>query len=595
MTMRTKLLAALALWLGPCLPVCRGASDGVLDSPMYQDPDLPAPRVVRVVAGSKELWLKALARPEAEMKCRAAEAITLAHRHGMEGLETTVAPLLVELDRPRQHATVTLAVAHSLIALGARGAAPGLLRQAQAGDGDLRDLIEPALARWDYPPARAVWLARLREPATPQRSLILAIRGLAAVGEAEAAGPLRELAVSGRAAGPVRLEAARALGLLRAEGLEPDAERLAAADSPAGLVARLAAAALLGRHRGEGAVRVLLRLARDPEPAVAAPAVGRLIEIDPKLVAPLLDPLLSSPDAGLRSLAVEVLRREPTAERVGALADRLDDPVPDVRRKARASLRELAAGRELWERVIAEATRVLAGRSWRGLEQAAILLAQLGHKPAVGRLVELLTFDRPEVYVTAAWGLRTLAVPDTLPAVLRHVEARQKYLRANADRPDATFVPSDHQLCQLNQLLGRAKYRPADAALRAFVPRMERPMGPAVCQESRAAAIWALGLLHEGEPVAELAAALEGRLNDVSSLPREDMRVCRMSAVTLGRMGAKRALPSLRKFCPDQKPSLDPIANACGWAVERITGEAMQPPGTIRDVRDERFFLSPGG
>ena len=78
---------------------------------------------------------------------------------------------------------------------------------------------------------------------------------------------------------------------------------------------------------------------------------------------------------------------------------------------------------------------------------------------------------------------------------------------------------SDHQLSQLNQLLGRLKYRPADAVLRSFVPRMERPRQDLVCPEARAAAIWALGLIHEGSADPALVDALQGRLNDAMSLP----------------------------------------------------------------------------
>src|SRR5207249_65592 len=102
------------------------------------------------------------------------------------------------------------------------------------------------------------------------RGLVLAIRGLGMVREGQAADRLRTLALSDRVSGPLRLEAARALGSVRGEGLEKDAERLAADASPRGLGARLCAAALLRRHRGERAVGLLRRLAEDPEPAVAA-------------------------------------------------------------------------------------------------------------------------------------------------------------------------------------------------------------------------------------------------------------------------------------------------------------------------------------
>src|SRR5437588_687306 len=128
-SMRTRSPAAwlapcLLLALSPCLAACRGDFDEVIDSPMYKDPDLPAP----------------------------------------------------------------------------------------AGDGDLRDLVEPALARWDYRPARATWLERLRDAQAAPRDILLAIRGLAAVREVQAADRLREIALSADADATVRLEAARALG-----------------------------------------------------------------------------------------------------------------------------------------------------------------------------------------------------------------------------------------------------------------------------------------------------------------------------------------------------------------------------------------------
>jgi HEAT repeat protein len=587
--------SALAFFLFPfaflLLPAAARAIDDVIDSPMYMAPNPPAPEEITVYVGDKELWLRALARSEAEMKCRAAEAIVLARRHGVKGLEPTVAPLLVEFDRPNQHPTVRLAVAQALTTLDAREAAPSFLRIAQSGDGDLRCLVEPALARWDDKAARAAWLARLGEPTSSTRSLLLAIQGLVLVREVRAVDPLRELVLADRAPRSIQLEAARALGYLRTEGLEKDAERLVGDTSTRGVGARLAAVSLLGQHRSEASIRLLQRLAQDSEPVVAARAVRRLLEIDSKLVTPALERLLASPDAKLHMLAVDFLHREPTEERVHALAGRLDDHDPDVRTKARQALQDLGAKKEFRDRVIAEAAAALAGDQWRSLEQAAVLLAQLEHKPAAGRLVELLTFDRPEVYISAAWALRKLAVPDTLPAVLRYVETKQRQLRANADHPDVSFAFFDRQLSQLNQLLGQQKFEPADKALREFVPRMERPMQNGLCPESRAAAIWALGLIHESEAPPELTVVLEERLNDVQSLPREDGRVSRMSAVALGRMKAKEALPSLRRYCMDQKPSLDPIHNACGWAIEQITGKVMQAPEAIRREQLDRFFL----
>jgi HEAT repeat protein len=557
---------------------------------MYRAPELPGPTFVTVFPeGAKELWLKALGRPEAEMRYRAAEAIALAHRRGMKGMETTVAPLLAELDRPDQQPTVRLAAARALVTLEAREAAPSLFKQAQAGDSLLREVVEPALARWDYRPARAVWLERLRDPATPHRALVLAMRALATVQEGQAAERLRELVLSGRTPGPVRLEAARALGALRADGLEGDAERLAADGSPHGLVGRLAAAALLQRHQGEAAVRLLQQLARDPEPAVAAAAAGRLLELGPPLVLPVLGSLLASPDAKVRLLAVEALRRQPAEKHVRALADRLDDPHPEVRVKARRALEDFAARKELRGPALAELTRVLGGQQWRGLEQAAVLLTQLGHKPAARRLLELLTFDRPEVFITAAWGLRKLAVPETLPGTLAYVREELGRRLANQNLPNrrgVSFELIDHQLSQLNQFLGGQKYRPADAVLRRFIPRADGRLGP----ESRVAAIWALGLLHEGKEATALAGPLLERMRDMSVPPPEAAEVRRMSAVTLGRIRAKEALPTLRAFYAG-RASEDAVSNACGWAVGQITGEPMPRPETVRQTQRDWFLV----
>jgi HEAT repeat protein len=589
----SRLIPRFAVAAGAVLllaPAARAFDEGI-DAPMYHDPDLPFPPVVLVFPEeAKNLWVKALERPEAELRCRAAETIALARRRGVKGLETTVGPLRAALDRPDQHPAVRLAAAHALVALDAQEAAASLFREEQVGGTDLRNLVEPALARWDYRPARGLWLERLRDPATPQPTLVLAIRGLGTVREEQAAGRLLDLVLAPRVPGPVRVEAAQALGELRTDGLEKDAERLAADATPAAIPARLAATALLHRHHGAESVRLLQHLADDPEPAVTAAAVARLLEIDPALLVPARARLLANPDARVRSLAVELLRRRPTEEHVRLLGDRLDDPHPDVRLQARRALAELAGKKELHDPVLATATRVLGAPSWRGLEQAALLLALLDHKPAAGRLVELLTADRPEVFVSAAWALRRLAVPDTLPEVKNYVQAELDRLLTHRELPGRAEVAAetiDHQLSQLNQFLGRQKYAPADGVLRQFVPHRQEPRA-----ESRAAAIWALGLIHEGKTIPALATALEARLNDTHSIPPEDFRVRLLSAVTLGRLRARDALPSLRLWYAARQPADDPINNASGWSIEQITGEAMPPPKPVRKVQ-RNWFLSP--
>ncbi len=558
---------------------------------MYKSPELPVPREVWVFPEeAKALWLTALERPEADLRRQAAEAIALAHRRGVKGFESMIAPLLTALDRPEKDETARLAIVRALVTLDARSAASNLFKLSQSGGSDLREIVEPALARWDFRPARDVWLARLPDHTTGQRDLMLAMQSLGLVREKRAAEPLRALALSEQAAGPIRLEAARALAALRADGLEKDAEALAGDASPRGVVPRLVAVSLLCRHQSQDAVRLLERLMDDREPTVAARAVERLSAIDSGLVVPAVERLLKHADARIRALAVEVLFQRPSENHIRLLGTVLDDVHMDVRIQARRRLTELAAKSEWQRHVAATASDTLATRQWRGLEQAAILLTELDHKPAAKRLVELLGFERPEVFVTAAWGLRRLAVPETLTEVARFVDAQRTRLISGTKTRAVRAEFYDHQLSQLNQFLGQEKHAAATTLLKRFVPRTSQPM-----PEARAAAIWALGLILDGPSVrqsdASLAIALEERLNDGTSIPPEDLRVRVMSAVTLGRLRAKGSLASLQKYFPEREPSFEPLNNACGWAIAQITGQPMPAPKTIRAVQRDWFLV----
>jgi len=156
----------------------------------------------------------------------------------------------------------------------------------------------------------------------------------------------------------------------------------------------------------------------------------------------------------------------------------------------------------------------------------------------------------------------------------------------------------DQQLSHLIQFLGQSRYRPAHALLWQLLPRYidsGNPSGP----ETRAATAWALGLLNENAPEPRVIQALEERLKDVGSeaptiggRTAEDRRVRRMSAVSLGRVKARKTLDTLRRFYTAGRPYFEPVNIACGWAIEQITGEKMSPPGTL-EFSMRRWFLTP--
>jgi HEAT repeat protein len=112
-----------------------------------------------------------------------------------------------------------------------------------------------------------------------------------------------------------------------------------------------------------------------------------------------------------------------------------------------------------------------------------------------------------------------------------------------------------------------------------FVPR-RYDLGP----RSRAAAVWALGHIHAGDPDPEVGRAMAERVADAGDFPRpEPVEVRANAAVSLGRMKAEGAMEVLRAFY-NRGPPGDPVREACGWAIEQITGEDLPDPATKRIV-----------
>ncbi len=450
--------------------------DEIIDSLMFADPRLPTATVQKVFSQRLlPLWLQALEQPELELKFQAAAAISLAQRRGMTGLEKAVPPLLGTLDQPDQHLSVRLAAAKALIALDARESAGRLFEHARTDGIEMRDLVEPALARWDYRPMREVWLERLQEAKLPGRGWLLAIEGLEAVKELKAAPRLRELVLAPSTDSISRLAAARALGVLVTHGLELDAQRLMAEKTEPDGVSDLLAASLLRHHRGDAAAKILQQLAVEAGPAAESVALDALLEDDPHRVLPLMARVLANRDPAVRTRGVQAFLKGPSADQIGPIVGLLNDPHPLVRISARKALAVVASKAAFGSAIRDQAMRRLAGTQWRELEQATILLAVLDHKAAAPRMVELLQFHRPEVFVAAAWGLRKLAVPQTLPAQVAAIEARlQAAIRPDSNYP---FEMINRQLVQLCESVGVAKYAPAGPVLARFIPK-STPTGP---------------------------------------------------------------------------------------------------------------------
>jgi HEAT repeat protein len=572
-------------WLLLVLSACGSASivraEIRPDYLMDHDPEIHvAPPVKEFSPKLRQLWLAALARPEADMQRMSADAIARGRRAGIPDLESAAPRLAELLADEKSQPVVQIAAARALIALAAKQTAPEMAAAARKFGADLRQTAEPALAEWRYDPFIADWEARLTAPATRHRDLILAIRCLAVIGREPAADRLLEIVHDPLPRTDVRIEAARAAGRLRDRGLERDVRKLMAGAAPSKFN-RLCAVELLTRHAGEEAQSLLLKFAVDEEPAVAVVALARLIEIDPHLILPVAEHAMQSVDARVREQGAEAYVLLPDPHRISVLAKLLDDPHPALRRSICSSLLELASRPELDGPIREAAVQMLASNGWRGEEQAALLLGTLDHEPSAPRFEELLDSPRAEVEIAAAWALKSLAIPEMLPDLLDRTQRRTDQRSQSGPQPPAL----DEEVGHLFELFGKLQYAAAEPLLKQYVPKRQE-MGA----YSRSAAIWTLGHLHAGVPDEKLASQFLARAIDRGP-PAEVYKVQIMSLVSIGRMKAVSQTEAIRQiYGLVVTSSYD--AEIQRWVLMQLTGAPL-PELISPIVSPGDWFLTP--
>jgi HEAT repeat protein len=342
-----------------------------------------------------------------------------------------------------------------------------------------------------------------------------------------------------------------------------------------------------------------VRLAQDTEPAVATMALRRLVALKPARVQPLLPSVTVHRDGGIRRLAVQALLTlaPQTPALVDSLGGMLNDADIDVRVAAQEALIQLAAAETLKQRVLDTALKMVGTDQPRGQEQAILVLGTLRDQRAAPRFLALLDAKEHNVYITAAWGLRRVAVRQTAEAIARRVKLETDKSRVPVPLTKADPVAVQHKYSQLGHLieaLGVMRYRAAEPVLREYIPKPPPPVIPpveiridTVWQPAlREAAIWSLGLLHETDPGKDMIDLLSSRLND------DQDSIQPMAAISVGRMKARTALPALRK---QYKPGAAyGIGWAAGWALHAITGEAIAPiKARVQEIPRVDWFLEP--
>ena len=547
---------------------------------MLTDPQpvLPPPRN-EFPPQLKSLWLSALQRDDTDLQRQAADTITRAHRLGMADLEESAETLLVILDAEAQHPVVRRAAANALVQLDVSAAAPRFVKYMNSGDVGLSQITEPALARWQSDAAQRVWIERIQNTSLSATKLRLACQCLSAVQCRDATPQLIELVKSKDQKSSVRLAAARALGSLENSGLDAVVEEYTTAGLPPSILDRLAMVSMLKQHEGAAAEDLLLKFAVDPEPSVQAIALERLLELSPERIVPLLEVLMGSADAKVRQAAAQTLFIAGDMGAVQRLGLFLDDRHPDVRNMARRMLEKLAQRPELEQLVHEQMWKMLQADGWQGLEQAIVLVVTFRKMEAAGRVVDLLDFDRPEVFITAAWALRELAWPEVLDGMLAKAETLIEGTFSDSPMDDNM----GRQAAYLFEAFGKMKFTPAEGVMRRCIPKTQR-----LTDDSRATAIWALGHLYVDEPSQPFSAQLIGRITDLDSDNPEALVVQEMSAVTLGRMNETSSLTSLREFSSGDSDTETGFRYQ--WAIAKLSGEPMVEPKPVVKIHSNWFI-----
>jgi len=597
--------------------------------PMETDPALdPPPAAVQHPAGIEALWVKALDAEGAVMRRRAIEAFAAAHAEGLAPADV-VADRLVTMAGSDPEAAVRTAAAGALVTLGSpRHAAPVFDLLSADAERALTLAVDAALTRWRHAPAAEAWAARLTTDAAVdlKRS---AVAGLVAVGHTAAVNGLAEIAADPDAAVALRLDAARAVGVLAKTAQLDTARRLADGDA----TDRLMAASMLAAHRSDAAADLLdgLLTAADSTTATRIAAADALMHARPDRLAGRFAFLAAHPHAGVRRRAAELGQRESVRRADGAAArfvNLLNDPAATVRARARATLADMH-GQGV--SIDGPLRGLLRGQppeggetAWWGYREAAWLAGQTARAPLWEPVTALLNHDRPEVRIAAAWAVGQLGAEEAaarararfaaLSAEIgetytridglreenaelqaqqerRRSRERAEKMEANTEQINRLFEQqrrSAQEAAPLAQSLGQLADRDALPLLTPLVPK-DAPAGA----ETRASAVWAIGKILAGDRDGEMTRTLLGRVRDRGSMmvPAEVDAVRAAAAVAVGRIGDPTAVEPLRAvLTSDERPY--EVAVAARWALEQMTGEP-QPPIPTRTPVSTEWFLRP--
>ena len=507
---------------------------------MFLEPHLISPGSVRTLGLSFVSLFDQTLRGinDAELQETAALSLARVAREKLQDISGSSDILLQHLES-HSNLRVRFACARALVNADWQQSGAALLNMDEYADDSQRLWIDPALARWKVLAAADIWRQRLEFDTETTVAVSLACDGLAALGDAQALELLTSVLNDNLLAYDKRMAAAKAICVLAPDMALTQADLFTGGSVPE----RLLEIKLLLSSKPVAHAR-LFSLCGDVSDGVAAAAWTTLFRLNPDALLPAVATGRNHRDAFIRMTAARMMRLFPDAERAGWLHEQLSDKHLEVRNVAREMLSLVAEEQPaLRDGIMALTGDTLTANSenWQGIEQSLLLLGQLRAAQFSDRCVPLLQHPRNEVLVTSAWLLHLFPDQAVEEAVRKHL-LRNEEMFKNPDLPRAG-ADIGEQSSYLIQCAGLMRLKDMQKFLEPNFSKFE-PGGV----HKRAAAMWALGLLHEHDPAPDLTASLLARLADrvpPPGIPPEHAEVRRMSAVALGLMHAKTAVPGL--------------------------------------------------
>ncbi len=565
-------------------------ADGI-GNPMQQLPELPNLHAQRTYNPALlVLWRSALRQRIPEVISKTCSAIDVAAVHKVPNLPLLI-PALEHLAVDKTMSLpVRLSVVQSLATLRNDQTESFLTSLDSARHSPFALELDPVLAQWRSRIMPAIWQSRLHSPAVSLPVQVSAARALGAAHDASAAPILKQIVGNPARPFSLRLAAAGSLAILRSSGLAKLGLHILKTQGHQ-RTQRLLVCTELSAASSVLQRRMLQTLALDSNSAVAAIAWRALLRHDVQRLEPLAFKMDKNADPTIRLLVARAWRHIGGTRSIQGLAELLNDPRRSIRWYARAALITLGASPSDRGVVIHACRSVIYGHHPRAIRQACLVLGRLDDKASAPEFVSLLSSGSQAVRLGAVVAIRRVAVAATLPPLLVFVEKTAKnsqYVAGHLakDGNAAQFNADNLQLSQAFQFFGLMHYRPALPVMIPCIPK-HSPYGIM----AREAAIWAIGMIDDGQSHPRLAKELAGRLDDMALPFPEFEPVRKMAAITLGRLQARAQLTDLRASFSTS--DIGHVSLACRWAINKITGKMPPLPHISRTF--QTGFLMPLG